>query len=186
MSWQKTVLRRAWWIVPASLLGLLFVTLTSGVVIGLVASSYLPQRDVQATATHGQENFAICTGPLDADVEAVFFLDFLTGDLKAAALSIVSHKFTAFYHRNILGDLEGAKVKNPRYLMVTGEADLRRGASSKRIGKSMVYVAEITSGQVMAYGLPWESGAQASNRQTHHNIVAIDRVVFRKSKKGSR
>ena len=55
-----------------------------GIVIGAVVAANLaglwPQTPVHATATHGQENFAIATGPIGTDVEAVYILDYLTGE----------------------------------------------------------------------------------------------------------
>ncbi len=54
--------------------------LAIGLVIGLNAAGWWPQVPIHAVATHGQENFAICTTPMDEDVEAVFVLDDLTGD----------------------------------------------------------------------------------------------------------
>src|SRR4051812_6114177 len=68
---------------PNSKLTWLAVGLMAGVVIGLNASGLWPQVPLHAVATHGQDNFAICTGPLDDEIEAIFVLDFATGDLKA-------------------------------------------------------------------------------------------------------
>ena len=64
-------------------------------------------------------------------VEAVYFLDFLTGDLRAAALSKQTGKFHAFYQYNVNNDLGVDASKSPRYMMVTGVADLRRTAGAK-------------------------------------------------------
>ena len=183
MSMSLTISGKRGWLLASSVLGMLLLAMAVGVAIGLRTSSLVPEREVHAVATHGVENFAICTGPMDDSVEAIFFLDFLTGDLKAAALNINTHTFTALYHRNILNDLENAEVKNPRYLMVTGTADLRRGASATQIGQSVVYVAEITSGQVMAYGLPWVPSRQARVQPSKLPIVPIDKIEFRTVKK---
>ena len=38
---------------------------------------------LHATATHGLDKFAIATGLVDDSVEALYFLDFLTGDMRA-------------------------------------------------------------------------------------------------------
>ncbi len=56
-------------------------------------------------ATHGQDNFAICTAPMDDDVEAIFILDDVTGDLKAACLNIQMRRFNTFFKYNVLRDL---------------------------------------------------------------------------------
>lgn len=150
-----------------------------GVAIGAAGSGWLPHTPLHATATHGQDNFTLATGSVDEEVEAVFFLDFLTGDLKAAVLNTRTHKFTAFYKYNILKDLGAAGVKNPRYLMVTGRAALQRGANVARIGTSVVYVCEVSSGRVMAYGVPWVPGRAALGNIIKAELVPLDGVQFR-------
>ena len=54
--------------------------LVVGLVIGLNVAGVWPQIPVHAVATHGQDNFAIATGPLDDNVEAIFVLDSVTGE----------------------------------------------------------------------------------------------------------
>src|SRR5262245_32944556 len=49
----------------------LVVGLVMGLVVGLNVAGIWPQVPLHAVATHGQESFAICTAPLDQDVEAV-------------------------------------------------------------------------------------------------------------------
>ena len=138
-----------------------------GIVIGAVVAANVsglwPQIPVHASATHGQENFAIATGPIGVDVEVVYILDYLTGELKAAALNLQTAKFMSFFEHNISKDFP-VSGKNPHYLMVTGMADMRKGGQGQ-LGSSIVYVAEYTSGQIMAYGLPWTaSRAKRWNR----------------------
>ena len=52
-----------------------------GLVAGLVLSGFWPHTPLYAVATDRIETFAMATGPVDDEVEAVYFLDFLTGDL---------------------------------------------------------------------------------------------------------
>jgi hypothetical protein len=111
---------------------------------------------VQATATHGESNFAIATGFVDLEIEAFYFLDFLTGDLRAAVVSRRTGEFVAFFEKNILGDF-GGTTKNPKYLMVTGMANIPRGAAGFQPSSSLIYIAEATTGVVNAYVLPWNS-----------------------------
>lgn len=156
--------------------------LVIGVAIGVGVAGWLPDTPLHAVATHGQDNFALATGVLDEEVEAAYFLDFLTGDLKAAVLNPQTHKFTAFYKTNILQHMASEDVKNPRFLMVTGRADLRRGAAPTQIGDSVVYVCEVNSGKMVAYGTPWVPGRQALGAQTKTALVPLDRVEFREVK----
>ncbi len=156
--------------------------LVIGVAIGAGVAGWLPHKPLHAVATHGQDNFALATGLLDETVEAVYFLDFITGDLKAAVLNPQTHKFTAFYQINILQHMASTDVKNPRYLIVTGRADLKRGAAATQIGDAVVYVCEVNSGKMIAYGVPWVPGRQALGAQTKTALVPLDGVEFRSEK----
>lgn len=138
----------------------------------------LPGINVQATATHGQDNFAIATGYVDPQIEAFYFLDFLTGDLRAAVVSRRTGEFVAFFEKNILEDFE-SKSKNPKYLMVTGATNLPRGRSNTQIGASFVYVAEASSGQVNAYALPWNPSLSAKGAPQRGTFERVAGGSFR-------
>ena len=133
---------------------------------------------VHAVATHGQSNFAIATGPVEDRVEALYFLDFLTGDLRAAVVSRRTGEFVAFFERNIQQDFASG-AKNPKYLMVTGVADLPRGRASTQIGTSLIYIAEATSGQVCAYALPFNSSLNAAGKPQRGGLELIASGSFR-------
>lgn len=133
---------------------------------------------VQATATHGEGNFAIATGPADSGIEAFYFLDFLTGDLRAAVISRRTFKFAALFERNIQADF-GVPSKNPKYLMVTGVADLPRGSGNSQIGSSLIYVAEATTGQVCAYALPFSSSLNNSGKPQRDELRLVAKGSFR-------
>ena len=133
---------------------------------------------VQATATHGESNFAIATGPADNGLEAFYFLDFLTGDLRAAVVSRRTGKFTSMFERNVQADFGGIS-KNPKYLMVTGLADLPRGSGSSQLGSSLIYVAEATSGKVCAYALPFNSSLNAAGKVQREGLILVESGSFR-------
>ncbi len=147
---------------------------------GIVAAAWMGVGQgslVQATATHGESNFAIATGPADSGIEAFYFLDFLTGDLRAAVISRRTFKFAAVFERNIQGDFE--MTKNPKYLMVTGTAELPRGSGSSQIGSSLVYVAEATTGQVCVYALPFSSSLNNAGKPQRDSLRLIASGSFR-------
>lgn len=151
-----------------------------GVLIGALLGSLCPHAPLHATATDRYDTFAIATGILDEGVEAVYFLDFLTGDLKAAVLSRnIPPRFNAFFQRNILNDLGIDPTRNPRYLVVTGMNDLRRGGSRLRPSIGCCYIAEITSGRVAAYTIPWDANRHASGQGQTGTIVLLDVNQFR-------
>lgn len=163
-----------------------------GLIVGLVGGRFWPDTPMHAVCTDRVDNFAIATGPVDEDSEAIFFLDFLTGTLKAAVLSKDTRtpQFRAKYEANITADLaktvtylNGARgagggtrktrgvggiqmPQNPNYVMVTGGINLRADARQGRTppGRCAIYVAETNTGIVMAYVVPWSSEDASSNR----------------------
>ncbi len=133
---------------------------------------------VQATATHGEDNFAIATGFVDMEIEAFYFLDFLTGDLRAAVVSRRTGDFVAFFEKNILDDF-GTLGKNPKFLMVTGMANIPRGQAPFQLGNSLIYVAEASSGTVNAYALPWNASLNNKGQPQRGTFVRIAGGSFR-------
>ncbi|MCA9245940.1 MAG: hypothetical protein KDA42_02465, partial [Planctomycetales bacterium] len=85
-----------------------------GLVMGVVGSRLLAPVPVAAVATHGGEQFAMATGPVDDRFEALFFLDYLTGDLSAAVLNTRGGGFNSMFKTNVLKDFGGAIGKNPK------------------------------------------------------------------------
>jgi hypothetical protein len=158
--------------------GFLAAGVALGLVLGLNVQGLWPNVPLHATATHGLDKLAICTGLVDDTVEAIYFLDFLTGDMRAAVINPKTGKFNAFFTRNIAADF-GTITKNPRYLMVTGFADMPRGRSNFQFAKSIVYVAEASTGQVAAYSIPWSTSAQAAGKPQSGEFQPLELAQFR-------
>lgn len=164
------------------------VALAAGVLMGVFATSPTeptpdslpwPSVPVQAATAQGYDNFAVATGPVDQDIEAFYFLDFLTGDLRATAINTRQGKFGAFFEHNIAADFAAAGAKNPKYLMVTGEANVPRGRGSTQYARSIVYVTEATTGQMVAYVMPWSSSMQASGKIQSGKFIKVADVQLR-------
>lgn len=133
---------------------------------------------VQATATHGEANFAIATGFVDGEIEAFYFLDFLTGDLRAAVVSRRTAEFVAFFEKNILEDF-GTLPKNPKFLMVTGMANIPRGQAAFQVGSGFIYIAEASSGTVNAYAVPWNASLNNKGEPQRGSFVRVAGGSFR-------
>ncbi len=158
--------------------GVLVLGILLGVLLAVALLGLGPGVRVEATATQGVDNFAIATGFVDAGVEALYFLDFITGDLRAVIISRRTAEFDALYEYNIQSDF-GTQIKNPKYLMVTGRADLPRGQRSTQLGKSLVYIAEATTGQMYAYALPWDSSASAAGKPQSGKFIPLGGGLIR-------
>ncbi|HOM18373.1 MAG TPA: hypothetical protein PK777_00165 [Thermoguttaceae bacterium] len=134
--------------------------------VGVLAAAciFLPQAPLHAVATDSNPNCLIATGPVDGAVEAVYVLDALTGDLKAAVVSKRQPGFQAQFARNVLTDFAIEQGKKPSFLMVTGIADIARVPGGVRPASSLVYVVEVNSGVLCAYALPWSPEAHAADK----------------------
>ena len=153
--------------------------LAVGLIGGLILGGFWPHTPLHAVATDRYDTFAIATGPLDEEVEAIFFLDFLTGDLRAAVLS-KQGVFNAFFeYNNVFGDLGVNPAKNPRFLMVTGMARMQRGGARISPGNAVVYVAEITTGKVAAYAVPWNAALRNANVPIRQPLMPLSVARFR-------
>jgi hypothetical protein len=155
------------------------VGISLGVIAGLLAAGAWPQTPLHATATDRVDSFAMASGQVDEDIEAVYFLDFLTGDLNAVAIGKQSGHFTAYFKANVAADMGIDNAKTPRYMMITGNLDLRRAGTRMQYSKAVVYVAEVTSGKVAAYAIPWSSSLQQGGQGGVQPLVPIASTRFR-------
>jgi hypothetical protein len=135
---------------PLLVAGLVFV---AGMLVGQgwQAGSKLPVA--QAMSSLADQTFAVCTAPIDRNVEGLFILDFETGDLTGGVLAQTG-KFAATYRHNVLEDLgiEVGAVKNQRFMIVPGMASV--GTPGTRMGTSVLYVTDAATGATVAYGIP--------------------------------
>jgi len=153
--------------------------LAVGLIVGLAIGGLWPHTPLHAVSTDRYDTFAIATGPVDDDVEAIFFLDFLTGNLSARVLNQAG-VFAGFYEYNVLADLGMKPNKAPHYLMVTGVVDIQRGGGSQvRPSRCVVYVAEVNSGTVAAYAIPWSPQVIRRPGSVRLPLLPVAKTKFR-------
>lgn len=156
----------------------LVLGLTIGLVAGLNIQGLWPNVPLHATATEGWESFSIATGLVDNQVEGLYFLDYLTGDLVGAVINPKTGKFNSRFTHNISQDFPSGG-RNAKYLMVTGLADMPRGRAGFQPAASIVYIADTTSGQIGAYIMPWNSSMQAAGKPQQGVFQVLDVQPFR-------
>ena len=163
-----------------------FVWLVVGLILGMGVSWFWPHEPAMAVTTDRSSRFALATSEvsiLGASTEALFVLDFLTGDLKGAVLNSRVGKFSSFYYRKISGDfnVQAEKDKTPQYAIVSGRANLpsARGVSP---AAGVLYIAELTSGKVMCYSYPYSNNNRAAGPIP---LVPIDGFSFREAVQGN-
>jgi hypothetical protein len=151
--------------------------MAAGIVIGFILGGLLPDSPLHATATDRADNFALATGTIEEGIEAIFTLDFLTGDLNAYVLNPTTRNFSSMYHRNLLADFK-IEGKAPKFLMVTGMADLRGGGQSQ-FSESVVYVAELSSGLLGVYAVPFNPGSINRVNPQKQPLIPLTMLPFR-------
>lgn len=130
----------------------------AGIVVGLIVGGLLPDSPLHAVATDRTESFAMATGEVEPGIEALYTLDFLTGDLSAYILNPGARVFGNSYRHNVLQDLKVQQGQSPKFMMVTGHAYLRTGGNIQ-MSRAVVYVSEVNSGYLAAYVLPYNPAA---------------------------
>jgi hypothetical protein len=163
--------------------------LGSGLLVGMVLGSLWPSIPLHGDTTDRSENIIMATGFVDEGIEAIFFLDSLTGLLRAAVPSLQRMQdYQAMWEANPGADMMNAiqiinaaaakatggkgavprpaiqPPQSPRFVMVTGWMDVRQGSSRMKPSRCLVHVAEANTGIVMSYLLPWSPQMHASNQ----------------------
>jgi hypothetical protein len=133
-----------------------------GVLVGRRADSVaslpgLADLHLKAMASHGGDNFAIATGPVDEDVEGLFTLDFLTGELHCFVMNPRAGGLAGAFKANVASDLEVQKGKKPNYLIATGAFNFSASYNNFKPAKCLVYVADGNTGDIACYTFPWSS-----------------------------
>jgi hypothetical protein len=143
------------WRVSLSVAGAAGLLVCGGLIGGWLSRPVVLPR-VQAVTSQADSSFAVCTVPIDGAVEGFFMLDFETGDLSGGVLNPNTSQFGAAYKHNVLKALgfKPGQVKNPKFLLVAGLADLRRTGNAS-LAQSVLYVTDSSTGTTVAYGIPW-------------------------------
>jgi hypothetical protein len=146
--------------------------------VGLVLSGFWPHTPLHAVSTDRTDTYAIATGPVDTEVEAVYLLDFLTGDLGAFVLGRKPGTWSGFFRTNVSRDLGVDPQKNPKYLIVTGIAGLRRAGGTRQLPSTAVcYVAEASSGRLAAYAIPWAANMYSAGQMQRAELALVGPTI---------
>ena len=107
---------------------------------------------------------ANATGPIDVGIEGLFVLDFVTGQLTSQLLNPRTGQLGGLYRHNVAQDLGIEQGRPPKYLLVTGELQVRQQIANVKPAASLVYVADVNSGRYVAYMLPFSKTVLDMNR----------------------
>ena len=153
-----------WWL-GFMLTGLVFVVgaaAATGVVIGgrLVNNpdSQVGQQELfnqlklhAGTAARGK-SISMATGLVDENVEGLYVLDHISGNLQCWILNSRTGGIAGIYRANVLKDLASDKTGEADYVMVTGNFFYSGGnLANNTPANSLVYVADVNTGNVVGY-----------------------------------
>jgi hypothetical protein len=130
--------------------------------ISMAAVAYLiPQKSAQAPVVSENDKFSMITVPIleTGNIDGVFVLNHLTGVLAGGVLNEQTSTFTHRYVHNVAADFQSA-AKSPKYAIVTGPVNLR-GSGNAQPAYGVIYIAELSSGAVIAYAIPRPSNQNA-------------------------
>jgi hypothetical protein len=144
------------------------------------ATINVPETLLHATASHGGETLAMATGQIDAEIEGLFLLDFLTGDLQCWVINPRLGRIGAQYKHNVINDLGVQQGKKPSYVMVTGGADIPRGSAAASPAGCILYVADSNTGKVAVYTLAWNRNLARAGQLQGGGFVLVTAGEARK------
>jgi hypothetical protein len=158
------------------------IVILTALAAGIVIGGLWPHTPIHATATDRVDTFLVATGYLDLNLEAVYLFDCLTGDLMAAALQRPPFPggFGGVWRYNgVMQDLGVDPRSNPKFLMVTGLADLEGVSTTNYLSYSAVYIIELTTGKMAAYAIPFKRSLWNTRRPVEGALVPVGAIAFR-------
>lgn len=130
--------------------------LMCGVIGGLCLAYFWPHEELRAGATDHSDKFAICTVDVQPVMpEAIFVLNFTTGELRGAAMNPQTGQFTNYWIGNVAQDFQIAgKGANTKYAIIPGQGFLsgnNQGGGGGAVAAGIIYIGELSSGKIMSY-----------------------------------
>lgn len=149
--------------------------LAAGLLLGLGIAAVWPHQPLTAATTDRNEKFGMCTVTLTGGLEAVFVLDFLTGRLTGASLGRQGNGFVQSFYADVAADF-GVQAAKPQYAMVPGLATIQ-GTAAAQPAPGVIYVAELHSGKVGCYAIPFRLPNSKSSIPVR--LIPVDTYSFR-------
>ncbi|MFO0916398.1 MAG: hypothetical protein U0795_25805 [Pirellulales bacterium] len=136
---------------------------------------FLPEIPLGASSSVISERFSIATGSVDDEVEGLFVLDSITGELQCHVMNVRTAKFGGKFRRSVLNDLGVVPRKDAQLALVTGYAHFARSGRVSRVSNSVVYVIDPSTGTYVAYALAWRPEMANAGREQGGTLELLDR-----------
>jgi hypothetical protein len=137
----------------------------------------LSEAVLHATATHGGTNVAVATGPVSEDVDGIYILDYLTGNLQCWVYNPRLGQFGGKFETNVFQQLPASK--NAEFLLVTGASNAVQASGNSRPAASNVYVVDTRSGAFAGYSFMWSRPMEVGGQFQKGNFGWIGGDYFR-------
>ncbi len=131
--------------------------------IGFVTAYQLYNSDSQnqtplilkAESAAGGEGLSFATGIIARDIDGLFVLDHLTGNLQCWLLNPKTGQIGGIFQTNVNADMGVTKAGDADFVIVTARIDTTGQGREQNLrpGASICYVGDGNSGKVVAYGL---------------------------------
>lgn len=134
---------------------------------GFVVANQTSQQDLptllRADSAASGNNISLASGMVSRDIEALFVLDHMTGNLQCWMLNPNTGAIGGLFGTNVNNDLGVTKAGDADFVITTGRIDTsgRGREGNMRPGASLVYVADGNSGKVIGYGFQFDPQAIA-------------------------
>lgn len=151
-----------------------FLWLATGMIAGIAIASIWPHEPALGVSNDRSKSIGLATVPVivTEDREGIAVINYRTGRLVGAVLNNQTGIFNAGFYRNLENDFQAGR--NAEYNMVGGKC-LLPNQGRMMMASGVIYVAELRSGKVAAYGLPYDVSSQAKSAV---ELVPIDFFSF--------
>ena len=152
---------------------------TAGALTMAAVAYLIPQNPVKAAMANGNDKFTMVTVQMNEAqaIEGVFVLNHLTGVLAGGVLNEQDSTFDYKYLHNVAADFQTGATAEPKYAIVSAPANIRTGGGVQ-VAYGLIYIAELSSGAVIAYTFPRPSNR---NINTTMPLVKLDFFKFAES-----
>ena len=143
------------------------------------ATNSQPLQLQAGTAARGK-SLSMATGLIDENVEGLFVLDHVSGDIQCWLLSPRTGAVGGIYKANVVKDLGVEKAGDADYAMATGNFNfIGNNAGNVGPGNSICYVADTKSGKVVGYGIIYDKQAIRRGNVTGGELKVVCKGAIR-------
>lgn len=133
--------------------------LAAGVMLGASMSTTSPSASrlkLQAATAAAGKNVSLATGLIDEEIEAIFILDHLNGNLQCWVLNVRTNEVGGVYRTNVLEAMPEIKAGSDLdFVLATGFFRFNN-RGNLRPASTIAYVAEGKSGVVVGFGFQFD------------------------------